>query len=231
MVHKLNGDTQYLNKNDIMLLCPQDTHSFYENTPHNHLHILISEKLFEKTAAFYDFDINEYLKGKRLVFSLEREQTDNLENIIYALQTISTDAMLQSKLTGILFRTVFDYYSLHHALSTASPRKYSNSFSKIYDIIIKKENIAKSIRELRLLCGYSQPQFYRIFMKYTGQSPVNCINHIKLNHAAHLLKTTDLKIINIAHEIGYSSISNFNTKFKEYFGVTPSRYRKSKHPY
>ena len=233
MIHNYNNKIQYLNKNDIVLLSPEDIHCFYENAPHNHLHILISEKLFSETTKSYGFNIKDFLnaKQKQQIYSLDNEQTDNIENIVHALQTICSKGQLQTELTKILFRTVLDYYFFHYTMKKFSYNKFSYSFSKLYNLIIKKENISKSIKETRILCGYSQSQFYWIFMKYTGQSPVNYINNIKLNHAAHLLNTTDMKIINIAQETGYNSISNFNTKFKQYYGVTPSRYRKDKPRY
>lgn len=54
------------------------------------------------------------------------------------------------------------------------------------------------------------------------------INIRRLNTAASLLKNNQNKhILNVALECGFNSKSNFNRLFKEYFGTTPTLYRKS----
>ena len=47
-----------------------------------------------------------------------------------------------------------------------------------------------------------------------------------MNHAAKLLLNTDLPVIQIANETGYENHSFFTQKFREYFSVTPTVYRK-----
>lgn len=227
IIHNYNNKTEYLSKNDIVLLSPEDIHCFYEEAPHNHLHILISKKLFEKVAVASEFDIETYLKSKQKqhIYSLDNEQTANIENIVHSLQAHNFGAQLQLKLTQILFRTVLNYYLYHYAVKDSFQKTYSLAFSNIYNILTNKDNISKSVKEIRVMCGYSQSQLYRIFIKYTGQSPILYIQNIKLNYAAQLIKTTDMKIIDISTEVGFNSISNFNTKFKQCYGKTPSKYR------
>lgn len=49
---------------------------------------------------------------------------------------------------------------------------------------------------------------------------------IRLQNAADLLQNTDKKIIDIAEECGFFSISNFIKAFNNGMGMSPSRYRK-----
>ncbi len=37
---------------------------------------------------------------------------------------------------------------------------------------------------------------------------------------------TDEKVLTIAHDTGFDSLSNFNRQFKARYGVTPREYRK-----
>ena len=44
--------------------------------------------------------------------------------------------------------------------------------------------------------------------------------------ASIYLSTTDMKILGIAHESGYNSVSSFFADLKKVFGLSPVRFRK-----
>lgn len=67
--------------------------------------------------------------------------------------------------------------------------------------------------------------FSRIFKKETGYSPYEYILMTRLNHAKTLLKTTNLRVKDIAFEVGFNSESNFVTCFKQNVDMTPSEFR------
>ncbi len=48
---------------------------------------------------------------------------------------------------------------------------------------------------------------------------------MRMIHAMELLSNIDGKIIQIAFEVGYSSLSAFNHAFREFCGITPSEFR------
>ena len=60
---------------------------------------------------------------------------------------------------------------------------------------------------------------YQIFVKFF---PVNIV---KMKRAAHLLKHTKRKVIDIAGALDYKDMGYFLKKFKAKYGVTPSQYR------
>jgi AraC-like DNA-binding protein len=50
---------------------------------------------------------------------------------------------------------------------------------------------------------------------------------IRIEHACRLLfKDNDLPISEVSEQCGFLNIANFNRKFKELKGVTPTQYRK-----
>jgi AraC-like DNA-binding protein len=54
------------------------------------------------------------------------------------------------------------------------------------------------------------------------------INKMRLEEAKRLLEETELKIIDIAFNLGFNDITYFNKLFKQEAGVTPSGYREKK---
>lgn len=51
------------------------------------------------------------------------------------------------------------------------------------------------------------------------------INKMRISEAKRLLKETDLRIADIAMNLGFNNISYFNNLFKMYEGISPSNYR------
>jgi len=75
-------------------------------------------------------------------------------------------------------------------------------------------------------CGYSSSHFMRWFKENTGFSFNNYLIEYRLNRAADMLKQQDDTIINIASDVGFDNLSNFNRLFKKRFLVTPTEFRK-----
>ena len=53
----------------------------------------------------------------------------------------------------------------------------------------------------------------------------------KTKHAIKLMNTTNLKVIDIALESGFDSISGFYDAFKKITGTTPKNFKKGKQNY
>ncbi|BAX78449.1 helix-turn-helix transcriptional regulator [Labilibaculum antarcticum] len=70
----------------------------------------------------------------------------------------------------------------------------------------------------------SRSTFYRKFKALSGENAADYIRKIRLHKAVGLLQKKELNIQQISLEVGFQSTSHFRTKFKEYFGSTPSEY-------
>lgn len=75
--------------------------------------------------------------------------------------------------------------------------------------------------------GLSPEYLSRIFKKETGINFVVYLNNIRLKHALDLLENTNLKVYEIAENVGYSNLSYFSTVFKKNFGMNPFEYKKT----
>jgi signal transduction histidine kinase/DNA-binding response OmpR family regulator len=79
------------------------------------------------------------------------------------------------------------------------------------------------IAELASAVGYSQRQLTRILKQYTGMSPVKFILEIRLQKAYKLLQNKSFFTLSeVRYDVGITSSSYFNKKFKERFGINPS---------
>lgn len=86
------------------------------------------------------------------------------------------------------------------------------------------ENI--SISQLASLCHLSQSHFRKLFHEMTGLSPLDYIEHYRIQQACHLLIRHTDNLSQIAEQCGYHSFSSFFRQFKQYTGLSPSDWKK-----
>lgn len=78
-------------------------------------------------------------------------------------------------------------------------------------------------------CGISEEYYCRLFKKFTGVSPVNYINSLRIARACDLLqKQPGRKIEEIGLECGFRNITYFNKIFKRETGMSPSGFHAKK---
>jgi len=68
-------------------------------------------------------------------------------------------------------------------------------------------------------------RFARAFRKATGQSPRQYVIMRRVERAKELLRSTDMDIVDVANQVGFSTQSHFTTVFGRRCGTTPKRYR------
>jgi AraC-like DNA-binding protein len=83
-----------------------------------------------------------------------------------------------------------------------------------------------SAADLALELGLSESGFSRFFRRATGNTFTDFVNHVRINRACQLLMNSDLLITRIGFEVGFSNIANFNRRFLDIKGMTPSDYRR-----
>lgn len=108
-------------------------------------------------------------------------------------------------------------------------RQQYHKISPAVEMINRHMSNSSMIREdvLAQVCKSSVPNLRRLFIKHTGLSPKAYINRTRMAYAEYLISNTNMTILNISAEVGYSEVSGFNRIFKSTFGKTPSEYRKS----
>lgn len=82
-----------------------------------------------------------------------------------------------------------------------------------------------SIGQLSADLGVSQSHLTRQFSVERGESPGEYLTRIRIGEAKKLLAETDMRIFEVADEVGYESAEHFSRLFKRMVGVTPRHYR------
>jgi two-component system response regulator YesN len=66
----------------------------------------------------------------------------------------------------------------------------------------------------------------QVFKKQYGCSFKDYLNKVRIRKAAEMILRTDMKVYEVATEVGYKNIEYFVNKFEEVYEVTPTRFRK-----
>lgn len=72
--------------------------------------------------------------------------------------------------------------------------------------------------------GVSRSHLHRRLKQLTNQNPSDYIKNTRLRHAAYLLANKSLSISEACYATGFSSLSHFSNSFKEFYGVSPTKY-------
>lgn len=84
-----------------------------------------------------------------------------------------------------------------------------------------------SLDELAALCHLSVSSFKRKFKETFNDNPKKYIARKKVEKAADLLKGADMRISDIAYDVGFESLATFNRNFTSIYGISPSQFRLS----
>ena len=74
--------------------------------------------------------------------------------------------------------------------------------------------------------GMSESRFSRFFRKATGNSFTDFVNRLRISRACQLLMDSEQQVTHICYEVGFNNVANFNRRFLETKGMTPSEFRK-----
>jgi AraC family transcriptional regulator len=82
-----------------------------------------------------------------------------------------------------------------------------------------------SVDRLARLLQLSPGHFAILFKRRVGITPHQYVVQVRIDRACLLLRSTDLPILAIAHQIGLHTQSHFTRLFRQRMGLTPKQYR------
>ena len=83
-----------------------------------------------------------------------------------------------------------------------------------------------SMADIAAELGMSESRFSRFFKRSTGNSFTDFVNRVRINSACHLLMQTDHYVTDICYQVGFNNVANFNRRFLEIKGMTPTEFRR-----
>ena len=93
------------------------------------------------------------------------------------------------------------------------------------DAIMKNPEAPHTVESLADVAHMSRSAFAKAFQQAFNRTPINLVNHVRMERAADLLRAGRLPVEGVATKMGYSSRSHFSQAFKNHTGMTPVEFR------
>lgn len=123
-------------------------------------------------------------------------------------------------ITPISYRKIYS-----KAKSKLNPTDKNVAFA-ITDYIYKNyanENLSASQTAAQF--GVSVTEMNRLLLYYSEKNFETLLHHTRIHKACELLASTNLLVIDVAVEVGYSNVKTFNMNFFKFKQMTPSEFR------
>ena len=82
----------------------------------------------------------------------------------------------------------------------------------------------RSADEAATHCGMTPEHLCRLFAKHGHTSPYKLLIRLKMSRAAELLLDSDLRVHEVAEELGFADASHFSKVFKRLYGASPEQF-------
>ncbi|WP_170074692.1 response regulator transcription factor [Paraclostridium dentum] len=102
-----------------------------------------------------------------------------------------------------------------------SKEGYSKTIKKSIDYIHKNYKQHISLQDISNYVFLSHEYFSRLFKEEVGENFSSYLTNYRMKKAESLIKNTDMKISQIAIEVGYTNASYFSRSYKKFKGISP----------
>ncbi len=130
--------------------------------------------------------------------------------------------------TSLLHKIFYELYSSDCIKKTVKKSKtYTHRRSQMILLLEKigKEYTSKiSFSELADFCGLDEKYLFRVFKDFTGCTPTDYINRMRIDHACYLMTVKSMSATEASLESGFNELSYFSKIFKKYKGMSPREY-------
>ena len=117
--------------------------------------------------------------------------------------------------------------SLEEQSGGAPVKEYSKLVSDLLQYLGEHYRDNLFLKEIAAAFYVNPSYLGYIFKKEYGESFIDCVNRHKVEYAKEQLLTTNLKIYEIAENVGFTDTRYFVKIFKKYMGVNPSKIRRT----
>ncbi len=227
---RADGETMILSQGDIVIINRRVPHYTEYLEPYSST--MMIQFRIEKLRHEEFENINKYLS---LILSGAEKSFVFLKNdaeLFSLVEKISEESAARRKNYEIFIKGYMELLLGHlyrGGILEATEENYDrDAVRKVWPVIeyIDKNYMFKiTLEQLSSTLNVNREYFCRIFKEATGITPVEYINYVRITKAENLLTTTNLSVLEISMEVGFSSVSYFNRVFKNLKRVAPSAYR------
>jgi AraC-like DNA-binding protein len=216
---------------DILIIGSNLPHVFKSDT--SNCSSTFMQTLFFTKTSFGEqfFELGDFTETQQ-IFTISESGgilTSNKEVVLELFQQLKKASNLQR---FILFLTIIRELlkaNIQPLSTFIYPKKYSDNegkrMSNIMEFTMNNYQKEISLHNIAEISYMTPNAFCRYFKQRTNKTYFQFLIEVRIENACRLLKNKDLLITEVSEKSGFKNISNFNRKFKDNKGITPSKYR------
>lgn len=228
------GDTiRDFQVNDVLLFGSNVPHVFKSDIAIDEESYMISLFFTQDSFGATFFELPKLQKAKQLL-SDANFGVKFMENHIF-IKSLFTSVLHQNTIQQ--FATFFEILSLltqskyETVSSFLNTKNYTDDdgkrMSAVFDFVMNHFDQKIVLEDVSTIANMTPNAFCKYFKQRTNKTFFKFLTEVRIENACKFLtNSTALSITDIAHHCGFFNVSNFNRKFKEIKGVTPSGFRK-----
>lgn len=231
----VNFTSYTLKCNDLIIVYPGDLHSIQE-CPENSL--LIIQFPYELLTILNEFRSREtlFFQFPYICYNPLKPEYDRLILLIknFVQLAESEDPYQEVKMYSLLlaFFEQVGSYCLHsqqeQVRNNPNPEyKATKQMAEACLFISHNCTSPLTLEDVAQHMGMSKSHFAHLFKEFTGMTFLDFLTDERIKRAKALFQNPNTRIIDIAFDSGFTSISSFNRAFKKITGQTPSEYRET----
>ncbi|MED0670006.1 AraC family transcriptional regulator [Aneurinibacillus aneurinilyticus] len=191
----------------------------------------VVERADEMEMFLLKFDaVGEAEHGNKPLFPLMGEiPLHSRGQLAFLCEVITSQRYSQDELERFRSQATFQellYYILKSSRLILKDSQTALERTKAY--MEEQYSDSVTIDQLARMTDISPKYFVDLFKKTYGISAIDYLTELRMNRAKQLMAQTNVKLQDVARQVGYSDPFYFSRKFKKEVGVSPTVYMKSR---
>jgi AraC family cel operon transcriptional repressor len=226
-VHELNGRTETLSSGSMVFIRAADRHAFRCNAdgePFTIANFALPTKTataFHQRWSQYGLPKTPWSSGLRpLRIELTTEQLSALEPIARELAETPISPLAGDRFLSALVHEIHRQVTPGRIGRAGGPDWLVRAITGV-----RADDRVHGLEAFFRLAGRSREHVARTCRQHTGLTPTELVTRIRLDRSRRLLERTELSVLDVAQESGFTNMSLFHRRFRAATNLTPLRYR------
>ncbi|AKG35286.1 AraC family transcriptional regulator [Paenibacillus durus] len=228
-LYNINGNEILVRENELVLINSGEIHSCQIDW----------SKPYEALTIIFPFDLLKQSNPsvEKFFFTLDNDSPNYTQLVSIFRETYhlfkkrASNPHYQLKLNSafydILYLLMTSFITEKKLSLSVKSQKYWNRCQMIIEYVDEHYKEQLTLTSLSREFGISKEHLARTFKEYMGTTFKKHLTRIRLFYAYQLLIYTDYSLLEIAMKEGFTDSRSFINSFKEIYGITPQKYRKT----
>lgn len=235
LMHEVNGNHHVLSPGSLVFVRPYDIHRLQ---PVNSARAVFASLMISSAALR---DLMAYLAAPVIAnrFNTVPEapcvllEFDEARALMLQMESISTEQALNPEnstpMARALAAQLFARYLGRSEATQDAAHMPPGWLTKLREEAEGWDDLRHAVQRIHDHSLCHSCHLCKTFRKYYNETPTDFLNRLRLRRAARLLSEPGTKIVAVAAELGFNSVSHFHHLFRRCFGLTPAEYRRTAH--